>query len=117
MPYEVRDGGGTFKILRRDTGDVVLVDGEPLDGLSAAAAGEYLYALTLIDAARGGPDHSRVRRAVERTFRSHAEKPVRSLDDAVVAVKWMIPDLQIADDVLRFLIGKFAAEMDVLLLD
>jgi hypothetical protein len=95
----------------------VVVDGEEMAGLSAAAAAEYLYALSLIRSAGSVPEPDRIRRAVQRTLRQNADKPVRAMDDAVVAVRWMLPNLGIAEDVLRLLVRRFAAEVDVVLLE
>lgn len=113
----VGEGDGSFRILDESTGRAVVVDGEEMTGLSAPAAAEYLYALSLIRSAGTVAEPDRIRRAVQRTLRQNADKPVRSMDDAVVAVKWMLPNLGIADDVLRLLVRRFAAEVDVVLLE
>lgn len=110
-------GDGSFRILDSETGEPVVVDGEEMAGLSAPAAAEYLYALSLIRSAGSVPEPDRIRSAVRRSLRQNADKPVRAMDDAVVAVRWMLPQLGIADDVLRLLVRRFAAEVDVVLLE
>jgi hypothetical protein len=116
--YEVRSAGnGHFEIRGRRTGDIVTVDGVTLTDLSVLAAGEYLYALNLVDKASSVPGRSRLRLAVERSIRSGSDDPVKHLLDVMVSVRWMIPDLVVPDEILRIVVRKLAAEFDTILME
>ena len=117
MKYSVRLNGDLYDIRMRANDEIAMIGDVPLSGLEPRAAGEYLYALLLVETARN-PGHSHIiKRAVERSIRRDEKSVTRHLLDLIASVKWMMPDIAIPDEVLLILVRKFAAELDVILVE
>lgn len=118
LPYQVtRSDDGTYEIRHRPSGEVVVLDDTRLSALALESAGEYLYALHLVDQANRVMGRSKMKLAIERGLRSTSASAAAHLPDVMVSVRWMLPDLAIPDEVLRVIVRRIAAESGVPLAD
>ena len=110
-PFEVvKEGADAFSVCDASTGQVMVVDGSSLSGLTIETAGAYLYALSVLNDVEVAESDLNLRYAIERALKTSPLNSSTHLEDIVVAVRWMAPDVKLSLDVLKALIVKIAAE-------
>ena len=117
MPYRLhRNDNDTYWISGRADEAPLTIDDHQLTGLSLVTATAYLYALNVLEGIEVTDATPAIRSAIERGLR--ASSPSRlHVEDVMVSVRWMLPDVNISSVVLRALIVRVARERGVILVE
>jgi hypothetical protein len=111
LAFEVRrHENGSHDVVDRETGQPACVDGAELVGLSALAAHAYLEALEVSQGVEGIYGDVRLHYAIERSLRPDPVVGAVRMDDVLISIRWMMPELKLGLDIMKPLIRRIAEE-------
>lgn len=118
MAYRLhRNDDETYWISGKADETPLIIDDHPLNGLSLETATAYLYALNVLEGIEVNDATPAIRSAIERGLRASSQPRRLHVEDVMVSVRWMLPDVKISSVVLRALIARVARERGVMLVE